>query len=790
MGKHSTKESKERIKISVRILVEFIMRSGDIDSTGFGVSDVTACQEGTRIHKKIQKSKGSDYLAEVPLSIEVPLLLEGEEVPLCIEGRADGIVGGRCIDEIKGMYLDVERLEEPFMVHLAQAKCYAYIYAKEHELEQMEVMLTYCNIETEVIRYFTSEYSFEELSTWFFALIKEYEKWASWQYQWKKRRKTSIQKAEFPFPYREGQKEFVTGVYRTILRKKKLYVEAPTGVGKTISTVFPAVKAMGEGEVEKIFYLTAKTIARTVAEDTFSLLKEQGVELKTVTITAKEKICIHEKCNCNPRDCERAKGHFDRVNDAVFDLLTSGESISREQILEYAGKHRVCPFEMCLDTTNWADVVICDYNYVFDPNAHLRRFFSQEKKQDFVFLIDEAHNLVERARGMYSARLAKEDFLEARQRVKHYHKKLEKALSTCNHDLLGMKRDCEDFLELTDINLFVFHLMQAMSYFEEFLQMGVGGQSLEDMLTLYFDMRHFLSIYEEMDDHYVIYTDYENEKGFGVTLNCMDPSKKLRFYLDKGKSAIFFSATLLPIHYYKEQLGGEEDDYAIYVPSPFDVSNRLLMIAPDIQTKYSSRNEQMYRRIAHYIEVATKAKKGNYFVFFSSYQMIENVYAYMKEEPGVILYLQRSGMKEEEKEEFLSHFLEPAAHTQIGFCVMGGIFGEGIDLKHDSLIGAIVVGTGLPMVCNERELFRRYYQEKKGAGFEYAYLYNGMNKVLQSAGRVIRTAKDQGVILLLDERFTNPQYTKLFPREWFPNQLVREQTVQQRIEAFWREKDV
>ena len=774
------------IKISVRNLVEFIMRSGDIDSSGGGIRDATACQEGTRIHKKIQKSKGSNYQAEVPLSITISLDFEGDAFDLMIEGRADGIMDGNCIDEIKGIYMDLEYLEEPFGVHLAQAKCYAYIYAKEKSLDTIEVLMTYCNLETEVCKYFNNTYSFIELESWFEDLIKEYSKWANWQYQWKKLRNASIKLIEFPFTYREGQRDLVAGVYRTIIRGKKLYIEAPTGVGKTISTIFPTVKAMGEGEVEKIFYLTAKTIARTVAEDTFSFMIDKGASLKVVTITAKEKICIYDKCTCNPRDCERAKGHYDRVNDAVYDLITSQNQISRELILEYAKKHMVCPFEMCLDVTNWADAVICDYNYAFDPNAHLRRFFANDKKQDFVFLIDEAHNLVERARKMYSARLSKSDLLEVKGIIKPYHKKLEKALGACNHDMLEYKRACDDFEIVTDIQMFAFHLTHAIALFDEFLQGMPNLEGRDAVLNLYFDIRHFLSIYEEMDERYIIFTDYGDEKGFGMTLNCMDPSKKLTYYLEKGKSAVFFSATLLPIQYYKEQLGGTQDDYAVYAPSPFDVKKRLLMIAPDVSTKYKSRNESEFQKIANYIITLSQGKKGNYLAFFPSYQMMNQVATYLNNMEEFEILVQTQGMSEVMKEEFLSNFTQVSDKTQIGLCVMGGIFGEGIDLKNDCLIGAIIVGTGIPMVCNERELFRNYYQEKKGAGFDYAYLYNGMNKVLQSAGRVIRTAQDKGVILLLDERFTNWQYNRLFPKEWYPNKIVDEHSIRDIVEDFWR----
>lgn len=788
----------QQIKISVRNLVEFIMKSGDIDTSRGGMSDVRACQEGSRIHRKIQRAQKSGYQAEVPLKISLEIQAGEDGYELLVEGRADGIIEKNrdeegplyTVDEIKGIYMDLEYLKEPFGVHLSQAKCYAYIWAEQKKQSEISVQMTYCNLETEVCKYFIQDYTFPELKEWFNNLIREYSKWADWQFTWGKKRDLSIKPVEFPFPYRKGQRELVAGVYRTILREKKVYIQAPTGVGKTISAVYPAVKAMGEGHAEKIFYLTAKTITRTVAEDTFQFLSENGIMLKVVTITAKEKICIQDKLACNPRDCGRAKGHYDRVNDAVYDLLTSEDRISRELILKYSARHQVCPFEMCLDVTTWADAVICDYNYVFDPTAHLKRFFAYDKKQDYVFLIDEAHNLVDRAREMYSAVLYKDDFLEVRRIIKLYNKKLEKALSACNHDLLELRRQCDECEVLEDIQGFVFHLMRAASLFEEFLQQMPGLSDRDKVLELYFGLRSFLAVYEELDFRYIIYTDYDGEGKFRISLKCMDPSGHLKEYLKKGRSAVFFSATLLPIRYYKEQLGGEEEDYAVYAPSPFDKKRRLLLIGPGVSTRYTKRGPEEYKKIASYIQAFADGKKGNYFVFFPSYQLMAQVGDYMEQGTNQVLYMQRQGMSEEEKEEFLGSFTEDGGLTRIGFCVMGGIFGEGIDLTNDRLIGAVIVGTGLPMVCNERELLREYYQEKKGEGFAYAYLYNGMNKVLQSAGRVIRTAQDKGAILLLDERFLNRQYTSLFPMEWFPNHTVNLSAMKRKLEEFWRETDV
>lgn len=800
----------EKVTVSVRNLVEFILRSGDIDNTR-GYKDPDAMQEGSRIHRKIQKSMPSGYRAEVLLKQDIPLTNGTEELILTVEGRADGVwlreeaQNEILIDEIKSMYQDVSHIKEPVPVHLAQAKCYASMYAVQQELEHIGVQMTYVTIGTEAVKHFEEQYSAGELKEWFHALIKEYSKWLFWQRNWAKKRNESIKSLTFPFEYRPGQKEFVTGVYRSILREKKLFVEAPTGVGKTISTIFPAVKAMGEGVSSKVFYLTAKTIARTVAEDTFAMLVEKGVRFRFVTITSKEKICVLEKPECNPVSCPRAKGHLDRVNDAVFDMLTNEETITRQLIEQYAQKHMVCPFEMCLDVCTWADAVICDYNYAFDPTVALKRFFAEEKKQDFIFLIDEAHNLVERAREMYSAQLIKEDFLMVRQLIKGKSKSMEKYLETCNTALLRLKRECESFQVWESIADFIFPLMRLSAEYEDFLSEAVlDAESREVALNLYFAVRQFLSIYEVMGEEYRIYTDYTESGDFRLKLLCMEPAKQLKERMEKGRAAILFSATLLPVNYYKEQLGGSKEDYAIYVPSPFSAEKRLLMIGRDVSTKYTRRTRSEYEKIALYLDVFVSARLGNYFVFFPSYQMLEQTTALVEELLGwqqgsvetdgtvtfeedapVHLYVQKSGMTEKEKEQFLEAFAEQPEKRTVGFCVMGGIFGEGIDLKNDRLIGTVVVGTGLPMVCEEKELFKFYFDEKNGRGFDYAYLYPGMNKVMQSAGRVIRTTEDTGAILLLDERFLNSSYQNLFPREWFPFETVNVSTMKQTLHSFW-----
>ncbi len=794
-------------KISVRNLVEFILRSGDLTTSSGGLRDTDAMQEGTRIHKKLQRKMGASYQAEVPLRHITTIEQEDITFQITVEGRADGIFPGESeitIDEIKGVYHDIFALTEPIQVHRAQALCYAYIYATDHSLEQMGVRLTYCYIPTEEVRYFQEEIDYETLSDWYQELINRYAEWISWQLHWQEARNTSIHALDFPFTYRDGQADLVKGVYQSIIRNKRLFIEAPTGVGKTIATLYPAIKSIGESLTEKIFYLTAKTITRTVAEETFSLLGEQGMQLKSVTITAKEKICILDKPRCNPATCPRAKGHFDRVNDAVFDLLNHENLISREIIEEYAVKHEVCPFEMCLDTATWTDAVIGDYNYAFDPTSSLKRFFATDTHNDYTFLIDEAHNLVDRGREMYSAHLIKEDFLAIKKEAKKYSKKLSNALENCNRALLSLKRECDEILKCSPamIDPFLIKLLHLSTVFDVFLQDGntpermIPQEAMDNLLNFYFTIRDFLNIYELLDEKYMIYADYGEQGEFRLHLQCMDPSSNLDLCLNKGRSAIFFSATLLPVKYYMEQLAGREDDYAVYAPSPFPTENRLLMIGQNVSTKYTRRNLTEYQRIAEYIVHFVEAKIGNYLLFFPSYRMMEDIQSCLEIalterteiNPALseyCLFPQGNSMSEQAREEFLSHFQDADHQTAIGLCVLGGIFGEGIDLTDSQLIGAVIIGTGLPMVCTENELFREFFDQQEKNGFTYAYQYPGMNKVLQAAGRVIRTDTDRGAILLLDERFLQSSYQQLFPREWFPHYVVNLSSMDVELKKFW-----
>ena len=777
---------KPIVRISVRNLVEFILRNGDLVS-GSGTADKEAMLKGSRLHRKIQKQMGSHYQPEVSLKKDT----EYADLILRVEGRADGIFlqdEQFCIDEIKGVYKKLELMEEPVLVHRAQALCYAWIYLDAHDLEKIDIQMTYAHLDTEVIKRFRETLTRAELKQWYEELTDSYHKWLAYQIEWRKKRNESMENLEFPFEYRKGQRKMVSGIYHAISKKEQIFIQAPTGVGKTMSAVFPAVRAIGQGMAETVFYLTARTITRTVAQDAFEILRDRGLLFKVVTITAKEKLCFCDKPECDPEKCPYAKGHYDRINDAVYELWTTEQSFDRETLLRHAQKWQVCPFELSLDLAVWMDGVICDYNYVFDPNVYLKRFFGENVSGNYLFLIDEAHNLVDRGREMYSASISLDDVIETRKFVKPYSQKLWKKLGKVKKHMEELKQNCGEWKVQENAGVLPISLLSVQGELDQLLEESPAQEVVDGILDFYFEVRDFLNISELVDDNYVVYTAFDENGRFYMKLFCVNPAENLQKCLDKGNSTVFFSATLLPLQYYRKMLSTRSENFGMYVESPFEQKKRCLMICRDVSSKYTRRGYKEYRKIAEYIARMSWQKKGNYMVFFPSYRLMEDVYQVYQDEFSVSwvrCISQHASMTELEREEFLEEFTEETEETLVGFCVMGGIFSEGIDLIGDRLIGAAVVGTGLPQVNCEREILKGYYDEKGEQGFDYAYRYPGMNKVLQAAGRVIRTKEDTGAILLMDERFLNRDYRNLFPREWNDACTCTLGNVEKHLQAFW-----
>ena len=851
-------EKMPEVRVSVRRMVEFILREGDIDSRVPRGRDTDAMLMGSRVHRMIQASGGSGYSAEV--SMHTDKIYDG--FVLHVDGRADGVIDSNdgepaTIEEIKGMYLDVSLLEEPFPLHLAQAKCYAAMYADAMDLmaeesredspeekaeagEQdvscearsdaredsqeeeageadgkpqpvIKVRMTYVNLDrTSEIQRFIFSYGVEEIIAWYDCLLDRYAVWARWQVEHRKSRDESMQDMEFPFPYRPGQKELAAAVYHSILKKEELFLMAPTGVGKTMSCLFPAVRALGTGLADRIFYMTAKNATLEAGRHALDILKERKLVIRAVRITAKEKICPQGVVECTPDACPFAKGHFDRVNEALFNLISRVDLMDREEILTQAETYRVCPFLLELDAAVFCDVILCDYNYCFDPTARLSHFFGTGTKSDSVFLIDEAHNLVERGRDMYSADLVKEDVLSARRLVKG-HRKLEQALRKLNELMLAMRKEAEGQewvvvkgMPGTDpatpalaglFDKLTYAVLHAYEEMQNLYRESEDGELKEKLLDFYFELSSFMDRMEVLDETSVVYVESKEERNgketrklFVLHIFCVSPAGFLTECVDMGRSAIFFSATLLPVDYYKKLLTTRENPWAIYTPSPFPRQKRCLLIGGDVSTRYRTRGTDMYRRIARYLHVTAVSHRGNYIAFFPSYRMLRDVFRVYREEfdtQDVDWVVQSSSMGESDREIFLENFYEDPVRSLLAFAVMGGMFAEGIDLTGTRLVGAIIVGTGLPQVSPRQNILRDYFDRKGMDGWGYAYLYPGINKVEQAAGRVIRTSEDTGVILLLDDRFLDGSVRRLFPREWDGYEITSLEKVGDRLRSFW-----
>ncbi|UWG97092.1 ATP-dependent DNA helicase [Dehalobacter sp. DCM] len=778
------------VRLPIRQCVELIMRSGDIDNR-YAPKD--RMLEGARAHRALQKinrERYADYRSEVFLA----QTYHYNGIDYALEGRADGVFshdGQYVIEEIKTTVLPLESVEEGNAVHWAQAKCYACILAVQNELQEVSIQMTYYHLETYDTKQFVRMFTADDLDCFVSELIEKYAAWASFSEQWKELRDRSIKALYFPFPfYRKGQRELAVHVYKTIVGGEKLFVQAPTGTGKTISVLFPAIKAMAEEKTSKIFYLTAKTITRQVAEEAFGKMRHGGLKMKTLTLTAKEKICFCEKPNCHPEYCRYAKGHYDRVNEAILDAVQTGDDLSRSAIEAFARKYTVCPFEFSLDLSLLADCVICDYNYVFDPKAFLRRFFA-EGTSDYVFLIDEAHNLVDRSREMFSVELRKTAFYQIKKAYKGRDKTLDKILNSINRYLIDLRHQCGQqgyYVTADKQKEFIALVNKYTAVCERMLKENRDLSEDSDFLQVYFDGLHFGTIADFYDERYVTYAEAQQNEVV-VKLFCLDPSYLLGEALQRGRSAVMFSATLSPLQYFRGILGGDEKDKLLALNSPFDEQNLCVITAEHISTKYKER-ENSREQIAHLINTFVGCKKGNYIIYFPSYKYMHDVFAdFTAAYPAINAAEQAPAMTEEERESFLTQFVENPVHTYVAFCVLGGLFSEGIDMVGNRLIGTAIVSVGLPQFNVQQNIIRDYFDHKNGMGFEYAYMYPGMNKVLQAAGRVIRCESDIGAVLLIDERYSRRSYRNLFPKHWFPLRNVKDiRNMEKVLTSFWELK--
>lgn len=770
----------------MREVVEFVLRTGGLGGSGHFAGPNRAL-EGTRAHVKHQKSRPAGYESEVTVAREI----DAGEFVVKLRGRIDGLMerdGVLLIEEIKTVSRLSEREESADPVHLGQAKLYGVLYGEERGFKEVDVQITYLELETMRAREIRERCGMDELRRFFETVVGEYVQWLREHERWMQVRDESIAKLLFPFrEYRPGQRSLAVAAYRAVKTGSKLFAEAPTGIGKTISVLFPAIKAQGEQRVEKIFYTTAKTIGRTVAEKALTDLREDGLRLRSVTLTAKEKICFNDGKACDLTTCPYAVGYYDRIKAALKDAL-SGDVFTREAIEAIARKHLVCPFELSLDLSVWADVVICDYNYVFDPSVSLKRFFGGEKRE-FAVLVDEAHNLVERAREMFSAELMRDEVAGVRELIETELPASAKVLKKVQaqfaafRNLEGTAERDGTFVNAKCPEKLAKLLKDFCKEAEGWLAQNEASSFKEALLDLYFKALGFVRTAEIYDERYV--TCYEPHAQ-RLKLFCVDPSKLIREALKPVGSTVFFSATLNPIDYFRESLGGELTDMTMSLASPFPRENLLLMVQDRIATTLRMRAES-YGAIAEGIASTARGKCGNYLVFFPSYDYMARVLEeFRKQFPEIEAVAQKSGMSEGEREGFLGMFGTGTERTLVGFAVLGGIFGEGIDLVGERLIGVVVVGIGLPQICLERDLIREYWQNTGRSGFDFAYTFPGMNRVLQAVGRLIRTETDRGVVLLIDDRFARRAQRDLFPSWWDAKMARSTSEIAAQCEVFWR----
>lgn len=771
-------------KVSVRELVAFVHNEESIDNRK--QSNHTAL-EGSKIHRKLQQSMDENYQSEVSLKT----VYQGKQFDIQLEGRCDGIWQKEnqiIIDEIKTGEHTFEQLEDATLqLFMAQAKIYAYIYALQEKLEEVVVMVRYFCTQDEKIDEYQNQYSFDELNDYYQETMKEYEKWLIFLDKYRQNRQKKLQALQFPYNnYRKGQRELSIAVYRTLSQEKCLFMEAPTGTGKTLSTLFPALKAMGEYNQGRIFYLTAKTITRQVALDTMKLFEEQQSEIKTIEISAKEKICFMNECKCNPDYCPFAKNYYQKQKLAIWDLLNNGHFYSREQISEVAKKYECCPFELSLDLSLYSDVIVCDYNYLFDPQVYLKRFFELEETDSY-FLVDEGHNLISRAREMYSKALSLQLIKDFKKLLPKHHRKhhkiLQQFIEYCEESRKLLKD--RDYLFQKELPDKLIDLGYRWSeYFRDFL-LELKDEIPTWLQNLYFDLMSFLKISEYYDDHFTFLVELVNHE-LQFKIFCLDPAHFIKQKLDFGKGSVLFSATLSPVQYYQNLLVGHTDDLTFRQSSPFNQNQFQVLVADYLPMTYKYRS-QVVDSLCELIKKATDIKVGNYFCFFPSFSYMEEVYQrYIQLYPEAEVLIQSRELKDVEKEAFLANFQAQNEQVVLGFCVLGGVFSEGIDLKKNRLIGSIIVSVGLPQISKEQEELKKYFDEKNQQGFYYIYQLPGFNKIMQAAGRVIRTEEDRGVILLIDQRFGRKDYMQLYPAHWSKGVVVHDlNSMLNQLKQFW-----
>lgn len=773
-------------RIAVKELAYFVCQSGNLTSEFFSNHDL---EQGTKIHKYLQNKYNEKSQKEYYIKSEISY----GDTKVLLHGFIDGVLNINdeiIIEEIKSTTLDLEDLTlEYHKEHLAQLKIYSYMYAIQNNMDKIHIRLTYASTVSYEARSFDLIESQDALEKFVFELLEEYLKWIAMLDKSEEDKIKTIKEIEFPFVNkRQGQRDLMKAVYETLNTKKEiLYAIAPTGIGKTMATIFPALKSLKPSE--KLFYSTAKGSGKNAPLDAIKILAEKGLKLKTIDITAKAKICNCKKKNCDPDDCPFAQNYFDKLKAATYDIFESTDIYDSKSILEFANKHQICAFEFSLYLSYYCDLVIADYNYVFDPHAQLIRYF-QDDTYKIKVLVDEAHNLISRSKEMYSAVISTEELRTLRR---HTNGLKPSVRTECNKAIEIMETYREKMVEgaifvdnTQDYNL-VIAIKNIISRVEQILQENKKIQGRDSIFEVYHKLLAFSNASDCFSSCHKYLAKLEDDEVY-VHLYCLDASE---FILETIKSSIegivFFSATMTPLKYHSDLITKGEGK-TIELPSPFNPNNLDIIINDKISTKYNNRANSI-DQIIETIEILARTKKGNYIVFFPSYKYMQMVLASL-ENPLFDVIIQEAETTEKERLRIIEEFKTESTHSRVGFFVMGGVFSEGIDLIGDALNGVIIVGVGLPMICDENNILKEHFQNVYSQGFEYAYMYPGFNKVVQAVGRVIRSERDRGIAILLDERFNFSSYKQIMPSHWQNRKIISSSyTLKKEIEQFYQNNE-
>lgn len=774
--------------IGVRELSYFIHQSGDLKEEFFSNREVNI---GTQIHQYIQ----SQFTAKDKKEYYIKQEISFNNQLYTLHGYIDGVLNYKSSNpmllEIKSTTEELDLITIDYhREHMAQLKIYGYLYCLLNNLSSIKLRLMYVSVVNYENKCFDSILSIEELEEFFFNALEEYLKFLSILDLSNKKREETLKTIKFPFPKeRKGQRELMASVYRALRDGEILYAIAPTGIGKTMATLFSALKALNHND--KLFYLTAKGSGKNAPIDALKILERDGLMLKAIDIVAKKKICNKRALHCNPDECVFARGYFDRLKTATIDILENNNIISEDVLKTYSQKHKICAFEYSLYLSYYCDVIIADYNYVFDPVAHLIRYFSNEDSiYNAKVLIDEAHNMIDRSKEMFSSEIEEEDIRTLRQTLTGLKPSIRKEANNVLEeiskylDLLNEEQLYVDTKPDYELNS---KLRELLIKCDSVLEDNKKFDNKDLVLDIYYKILDFINTSDIFSDTHRLLALKENDE-IKVSYYCLDASsfllKTIREYIS---GIVFFSATLSPIEYHCNLLTKGEGKF-LELKSPFDNNNLDIIIDNKISTKYIDR-EKSIDKILEYIDILTSTKKGNYMVFFPSYQYLKMVTDNIDDDIEYEKIIQKRNMNSDIQNEILSRFREEKGISHVGFFVLGGVFSEGIDLIGDALSGVIIVGVGLPQINDFNNLLRDYFNQIYNEGFDYAYTYPGMTKVIQSVGRVIRTEKDKGVCVLLDNRFETSKYQNLMPPHWTNKHYISNpQSLRLELLRFYRDE--